>query len=184
MEAARRDEALRAQGDALAGYLLEPQSESGAWPALLSTAVDTLQLLASEERTRVPLAHVAADALKPEALVDATLVLGRRVAGKAWAEDGTTQVCAREMDPHELLPGVLTRLVTPTPIPGETEPLTPWEVLTKAVAEVQRVAPGRTEPRSAEDFQRIAREVASFLLDPEHGLERFYAVANAAGGAP
>jgi hypothetical protein len=184
LEAARRDEALRARMDALAGYLLEPSSESNAWPALLGTAVDTLQLLGSEERTRVPLAHVAAEALKPEALVDATLVLGRRVAGKAYAEDGTTQVCSREMDPHELLPGVLTRLVTPTAIPGEPGPRTPWEVLTEAVAEVQRVAPGRTEPRSAEDYQRIAREVASFLLDPEHGLERFYAVANAAGGAP
>ncbi len=88
------------------------------------------------------------------------------------------------MDPHELRPGVLTRLVTPTAIPGEAEPCTPWEILTEAVSEVQRVAPGRTEARSAEDYQRIAREVASFLLDPEHGLERFYAVANEAGGAP
>jgi len=52
------------------------------------------------------------------------------------------------------------------------------------VADVQRGVPGHAEARSPEDYQRIGRELASFLLDPEHGLERFYAVANRAGGAP
>ncbi len=129
------------------------------------------------------MAHLVAEALRPGALVDATLMLGRRVAGKAYAEDGKTQVCSREMDPHELMTGVLSRLVTPTAIPGEAMPRTPWEVLTEAVADVQRVVPGRPEARSAEDYQRITHELASFLLDPEHGLERFYAVANKNGGA-
>ncbi|WP_257460345.1 hypothetical protein [Archangium lipolyticum] len=183
LDAARRDAALWTQVEGLTGYLLNPDA-AGSWPAVLGTAVDAVQLLASEGKHRVPLAHLAAEALKPGELVDATLVLGRRVAGKVYAEDGKTQVCAREMDPHELMSGVLARLVTPTAIPGEAVPRTPLEVLTEAVSEVQRVVPGRREARSAEDYQRIAREVVSFLVDPEHGLERFYAVANKAGGAP
>lgn len=184
LEATRGNAALRAQADALAGYLLDPDALSGAWPALLGTSVDAVQWLASDSRQRVALARLGAEALKPEDLVDAALTLGRRVAGKAYTEDGRTQVCSREMDPHELLSGVLARLVTPTVIPGEATPRAPWEVFTEAVADIQRQVPGRAEARSAEDYQRIAREVASFLLDPEHGLERFYQVANEVGGAP
>ncbi|MBZ4418445.1 hypothetical protein [Myxococcus sp. RHSTA-1-4] len=184
LEAARGDAALRAQVDALADSLLDPDSPDGAWPALLGTSVDVIQWLASDGRQRVALAHLGAEALKADDVVDSALTLGRRVAGKAYAGDGTTRVCAREMDPHDVLPGVLARLVTPTEIPGEAAPRTPWEVLTEAVADIQREVPGQPEPRSAEDYQRIARELASFLLDPEHGLERFYVVANQAGGAP
>jgi hypothetical protein len=57
-------------------------------------------------------------------------------------------------------------------------------VLSEAVADIQRVTPGQEGARFKEDYQRIAREMASFLLDPQHGLERFYAVTNKAGGAP
>ena len=184
LEAARQDAALRARADGLTGYLLDPASPHEAWPTLLGASVDVVQWLASDGRRRVPLAHLTAGALRPDDLVDAALVLGRRVAGKAYTEDGATQVCAREMDPNELMSGVLMRLVTPTAIPGEARPRTPWEVLTEAVADVQRVVPGHAEARSPEDYQRIGRELASFLLDPEHGLERFYAVANRVGGAP
>jgi hypothetical protein len=183
LEAARRDTALWAQVEGLTNHLLNPESPE-TWPALLGTSVDGVQLLAAEGKHGASLAHLASEALKPEALVDATLVLGRRVAGKAYTEDGTTQVCAREMDPHELMPGVLARLVTPTAIPGEAMPRTPWEVLTEAVADIQRVVPGQAEARSAEDYQRITHELVSFLMDPEHGLERFYAVASKNGGAP
>ncbi|WNG43087.1 hypothetical protein F0U60_02490 [Archangium minus] len=182
LDAARQDAALWTQVEGLTRYLLDPGSEE-SWPALLGTSVDVVQWLASEGKHRVPVAHLAAEALKPGELVDATLMLGRRVASKAYAEDGKTQVCSREMDPHELMTGVLSRLVTPTAVPGEAMPRTPWEVLTEAVADVQRVVPGRPEARSAEDYQRITHELASFLLDPEHGLERFYAVANKNGGA-
>ncbi|WP_158501582.1 hypothetical protein [Vitiosangium sp. GDMCC 1.1324] len=182
LDAARQDPALWAQVEALAGYLLNSGSQEN-WPALLGTSVDAVQMLASEGKNRAPLAHLLAQALKPDDLVDATLVLGRRVAAKAYAEDGKTQVCSREMDPHELMTGVLARLVTPTAIPGEAMPRTPWEVLTEAVADVQRVVPGQAEARSAKDYQRISYELVSFLLDPEHGLERFYVVANKAGGA-
>lgn len=185
LDAVRKDPALWSQVEAVTGYLLAPDSQE-TWPALLGTSVDVVQLLAAQGKSPAPLAHLAAEALKPDGLVDPTLVMGRRVAAKVYAEDGTTQVCAREMDPDELMTGVLARLVTPTAIPGEDSPLTPWEVLTETVADVQRVVPGGAEARSAEDYQRISSELASFLLDPDHGLERFYAVANQSqnGGTP
>ena len=183
LEAVRRDEPLRRQVETLVDFILNPDDQD-LWPALLATAVDGVQLGAVDAPRRAALAHFLAETLKPGGLVDATLVLGRRMEGKVYAEDGTTRVCAREMDPNDLLLGVLERLGTPIEVPGEETPRTPWEVLTEAVVDIQRIEPGRTEARSAEDYQRISRELASFLLDPEHGLERFYAVANQSVAAP
>jgi hypothetical protein len=52
LEAARRDPSLRAQVDGLANYLLDSSDSAEAWPALLGTAVDAVQLLAAEPQKR------------------------------------------------------------------------------------------------------------------------------------
>lgn len=181
LDAARRDDSLRLQSGAMTESLLDPASEG--WPALLGTAADGVQLLAARDGRRVALAHLLADTLVPDGLVDQSLALGHLVVGKQFTEEGQ-RICAGEVDPDGVIPEVLGRLVTPVSLAGEDSPRTPLEVLVETLVDVERQVPGSAEVCSAEDYQRIGQELSAFLLDPDHGLERFYAVASKAGGAP
>jgi hypothetical protein len=53
---------------------------------------------------------------------------------------------------------------------------TPLEVIYDAIADVNRLDPSTpTEvPQSAEDVRKVFQQLDSFLMDPDHGLERVY----------
>jgi hypothetical protein len=182
IETLRQDAPVRDTLGGLVNHLLDPTAPNEAFRAALTSAVDGVQVL-SVDSQRVRLAHLGAEFTRPEELVDRGLTLAARVTGKSFTPDGA-QVCSREMDPNGLVPAVLARLVTPTVIPGEPRPRAPWEVFADALVDIQRVSPGSPEPRTAEDYARITDQLSAFFLDPERGLERFYAVAVKAGGAP
>jgi hypothetical protein len=182
IEALRQDAAVRTSLDGLANHLLDPMAPHDAFASLLTTAADGAQIL-SVDAQRVRLSHLAAEATRPEELLDHGLTLVARVSGKVHDSRGV-QLCAREMDPHAIVPAVLARLVTPVAIPGESRPRTPWEVFADAITDIQRITPGTPQPRTTADYQRITQQISAFFLDPEKGLERFYAVARKAGGEP
>ncbi len=56
--------------------------------------------------------------------------------------------------------------------PGET----PLEVILDAIGAVNRATPGATGPVQGTDLANTANEISSFVLDPQRGLEQFYAI--------
>jgi hypothetical protein len=184
LEAVRQDTPMRTQVEALADHLLDASASPDAYTSLLTLGADGVQFLAARDAQRTPLFHVLAEAVRPHDLVDSGLTLLHRSAGKAYGTNGA-EICSEEMDPDELLTGVLTRLVTPMNVQGaQGVQRTPMDVFADAISDIQRVSPGQTAPRTAADYQRMTQQMSQFFLDPDHGLERFYVVARKAGGTP
>jgi hypothetical protein len=185
-DSVRRDPEGRKQIELLLQYLLDSASPNAAQTGVLAFADDIVQLL-RDEQNLVPLAHLAASAfgasLKDSAghivqksFVDAQMALLSRVSGRYYNAGGT-EICAREVDPNQVLAVALQNLVTPIN-DGDFKGQSPIQVILDVAADVNRVDP--TQPYGGtlaqSDYANVSDNVVDFLTNKEHGLEQFYAV--------
>jgi hypothetical protein len=184
LDAIRRDDGARSALESLLQYLANAASQNDALASLLATTDDLLQVM-NDDKNLVPVYHAMAPALSPTqrdstghilsaSVLDAQLTLLSRVAGKFF--DGSTELCADEADPNQILPQVLTRLVTPMKDTTGRLTQTPLEVILDVIADVNRFDPSQTNKLAAGDYGAIAKQVSDFLLDKQFGLEQFYEI--------
>jgi hypothetical protein len=122
---------------------------------------------------------VLATALSPNVL-DA-IDTGAAVTVQGSLADQTIELLREvaQVDNDDTLSELLARTVTPR---SATDVSTPLDTLLDVIAEVNRAAPhARTSFRAA-DHGVLFHEVSDFLLDPERGLERLYAVVQTREG--
>ncbi|MCL2776856.1 MAG: hypothetical protein FWD73_02545 [Polyangiaceae bacterium] len=182
----RRDPEGRKQIELLLQYLLDSASPNAAQTGVLAFADDIVQLL-RDEQNLVPLAHLAASAfgasvkdssghITQKSFVDAQMALLSRTSGRYYNAGGT-EICAREVDPNQVLAVALKNLVTPIN-DGDFKGQAPIQVILDVAADVNRVDPtqpyGGTLAKS--DYANVSDEVVDFLTNKEHGLEQFYEV--------
>jgi hypothetical protein len=186
MAAIADDPEGRRQMNTLLQYLVDSASENGALGNVLASFNDMLQLLRDDENL-IPLMRVLAagvDKTKYDAngraveksLIDAQTALLARLSGKYVTKDGK-EICAKEIDPNQILTKVLGKLVTPIK-DGKFKGDAPIEVLIDVIADVNRADP--TEPYAGslqqKDYGSVSQNVIEFLTDRERGLEQFYEV--------
>lgn len=182
----RKDEAGRQEVERLVQYLLDEASKNDALQAMLASSTDMVQVM-KDERNIVPFMHVMSEAMAPtkkdrdgkiieKGMVDAQAALLAKLAGRAFDSDNT-EICAREIDPNQVVTVVLGKLVTPLP-DGPQKGKTPLEVVMDTVAEVNRLDPTRPQEEKLAngDYKNISDNVSDFLLNKERGLEQFYEV--------
>ena len=185
IDAIRKDDNARKQMGLLIQYLLDAASKNDALPAVLASANDMIQLL-KDDTNLVPLYHVLAQALaksQPDAqgnitqrsVVDAQLTLLGRISGRATDTTGK-EICARELDPNQVLTVALGRLVTPMVGADGQDALTPLQVIMDVIGDVNREGPERTDKFEPQDYASIADNVSDFMLNKERGLEQFYEI--------
>jgi len=186
MDAIRRDPDARRETEKLLEYLLDAASKNDALASVLASANDVIQVLSDDENL-VPLYKVLAAAvdgskyddkgkLVEKSLVDAQMALLARVSGKYYDADGT-EICAKEVDPNQVLAIMLGKLVTPIK-DGDLKDQTPLEVIIDVIADVNRVDPTEEYDGTLkqEDYASIGEHVVDFLTNKERGLEQFYEV--------
>ncbi|MGO9707858.1 MAG: hypothetical protein ACLQBL_03275 [Polyangiaceae bacterium] len=185
LEALRTDPASRAQVELLLQYLLYQASQNEALPSMLATANDIIQVM-KDDTNLVPLYQALAPALTPSTLdsqgqfiqknaVDAALSLLGRISGRAYDGSGN-EICSAELDPNQILAISLQNLVTPVPQSSGQPGQAPLQTIMDAIGDVNRGNPAQTGTYQAVDYGNIADNVSSFLLDPQSGLEQFYAI--------
>jgi hypothetical protein len=186
MDAIRRDPEARRETEKLLEYLLDAASKNDALASLLASANDVIQVLGDDENL-VPLFKVLAAAvdgskyddkgkLVEKSLVDAQMALLARLSGKYYDTDGT-EICAKEVDPNQVLAIVLGKLVTPIK-DGDFRGQTPLEVIIDVIADVNRLDPAEEYEGTLkqQDYASIGEHVVDFLMNKERGLEQFYEV--------
>jgi hypothetical protein len=193
VDAVHHDPNGKAALEDLLAYLIDPSQEDAtgqveALTELLSTSHDIMQVL-RDDTNLVPVYKVLASAFTPPpthpdgpSVVDASTALFVRLAGQAFDTKGN-EICAKEIDPNNVLDVALAHLVTPMPTgtdapaaPGAAG-VTPFEVIVDTIADVNRAAPNNTtDPLIAPDYANISNELTEFLTDPQRGLEQFYAI--------
>jgi hypothetical protein len=184
LDAIRRDDASRSALESLLQYLANAASQNDALASLLATTDDLLQVM-NDDQNLVPVYHALSGALTPTqrdatghilsaSVVDSQLTLLSHVAGKFF--DGTTEICADEADPNQILPQILTRLVTPMKDTTGHLTQTPLEVILDVIADVNRTDPSQTNKLASGDYGAIAGQVNDFLMNKEFGLEQFYEI--------
>jgi hypothetical protein len=181
----RRDPNAKRELERLLKYMGDPGSPNDAFAATLTSGLDVLQIL-RDETNLIPFLKVAASATSAsvkneggrvieKSMVDAQLALLGKISGKAYDREGT-QICKSELDPNQILPQVISKLVSPMTTPG-LEGRTPVEVLIDVIADVNRAAPSEPKPKLDEaDYSSIGGNVVEFLLSRESGLEQFYEI--------
>ena len=186
VEALRQSDPGRQGVEKLLTYLVDAGSSNDALAEFLASFADLVQVL-RDDANLVPLYHVLAAAAAPtqkdasgsthRGVVDATTTLLSRIAGRAYdAQTGKTEICANELDPDSVLPLALANLVTPMPDASGNPGQTPLEVILDAIGDVNRQQPGQPGPVAAADLANTASELSEFFLDPQRGLEQFYAI--------
>ena len=185
-EALRSNTAARTGSEQIATYLLNAASQNDALAAVLASSDDVIQIL-TDDTNIVPFIHVLSSAaaasvtdasgnIVQKGVADAQMSLLTRITGKAYAADGTTELCSKELDPNQVLDIALQNVVTPVTQADGTLGETPLEVILDTIADVNRVAPDQTIQLNPSDYESIADNVVDFLLDKESGLEQFYQV--------
>jgi hypothetical protein len=184
-EAVRKNGTGRAELEKLLTYLLDAGSNNDALAEFLATADDLIQVM-RDDANLVPLYHVlatAAAATTTDAngnmqlgVVDATTALLSKVAGHAYLPGSNVELCSSEIDPEGLVNIALANLVTPMKDANGQPTETPLEVFLDAIADVNRVSPGTPGPMQGTDLANAANELSEFFLDPQRGLEQYYAV--------
>jgi hypothetical protein len=201
LDALRRDPKARAAQEDLLQYLASPGAidavgQVEATTELLSSTHDILQVLQDSQNLFVPVYQVFSSAFaSPQgspagrALADATTALLARIAGRAVDANGN-EICAKELDPNDVVSIALAHLVTPMSLPGCTQSAgnactgeTPLEVIVDTIADVNR-APDSTSSQllRPSDYANISNELDEFLLDPQRGLEQLYAIVRQGTG--
>jgi hypothetical protein len=190
LDAVRKDDRARTETELFLLYLLDPAAPNDARASLLTMLVDLLQVLRDDD-TLAPILHAFAGAARPDtsvrdaggkvvqsSVVDASTALLARLSGRAFDAEGR-EICAREIDPNQILTLSLQNLVKPFPADpaAPNRPTqTPLELLLDVIAEVNRADPGLTSKMIPNDYGSVAANVESFLLDKQRGLEQFYEV--------
>ncbi len=185
-DALRKEEPARKELQTLLQYLMDEASRNDALQAMLASTADATMIL-KDEQNLVPFIHVMSEAMAPttknakgevveKGLIDAQSALLAKMAGRALDPDGT-EVCAREIDPNQVITFVLGKLVTPLPN-GPQKGKSPLEVVIDTIAEINRLDPTRPaeEKLANGDYRNISENVSDFLLNKERGLEQFYEV--------
>jgi hypothetical protein len=178
LDALRQDPGARVELEKLLAYLLDEGSSSEALASLLTASADGMQVL-QDDANLVPILHAVAPSLAPTAdgdrgLVDAQVALLTRLTSRSFDANGVEQ-CGSEIDPSQTLTAVLSNAVTPTALAGGRT-MTPIEVVLDAIADVNRAQPDDAGPLASGDYASVADEVSQFMLDPQRGLEQFYAI--------
>jgi hypothetical protein len=185
IEAIRSDDSARSGIERLATYLLDRASANDARAAVVGSLADAIQVM-SDDTNLVPLFHALASAAAPsvvddqghvlrQSVVDAQLAFLARMNGRAMDDKGN-EICAREIDPNQILPIVLENLVTPMTGSDGAMTETPLEQIMDIVSSVNRAAPGATSKLDAGDYGSITNELSEFLLDEQRGMEQLYAI--------
>jgi len=183
MEALRTNDAGRQGLEQLLTYLVDAGSNNQALAEFLASMDDLVQVILDDPNL-VPLYHVLAAAAAPttkdaqgnthRGVVDATTALLSRISGRAY--QGTTEICANELDPDSVMPIALANLVTPMTDSNGNPTETPLEFILDTIGDVNRQVPGTPGPVAAADLGNTANELSEFFLDPTRGLEQFYAI--------
>lgn len=188
-EAIRADDGARIAMENLLTYLIDAASQNDAQASVMATTADMIQLL-DDDTNLVPLYHVlaegAAQSIRDDkgnvvqaSAVDSTLALLSQIAAYARDSNGT-EVCAREIDPNQVLNIALKNMVTPLPsdpsTPNAPPRKTPIEVILDVITDVNRVSPDQTDKLQPPDYANISSNVSDFLINKESGLEQFYAI--------
>lgn len=151
-------------------YMLDESSPNDAFDATLLGAGDLLYLLDDGE-TIVPLAHALSPALAANAR---ELALGR----DPGTPDTENALATRTLDlvrtiqgydQHRTLRAILERSVA-----LDEEDETALGILVDVLGEVNRAAPGAGTPFESTDYRESFHNIADWLLDGEHGMERLY----------
>ncbi|HEY2515693.1 MAG TPA: hypothetical protein VGI39_32715, partial [Polyangiaceae bacterium] len=185
LEALRTDAPSRAQLGQLLEYLLDSASDNDALANLLASANDLVQLL-TDDTNLVPLYQALAPALEPtthdaqgnilkKSAIDANLSLLGRMSGRALDANGN-EICSAELDPNQVLTLALKNLVTPVTGANGQLGQAPLQTIMDVIGDVNRADPSLQTKFQGPDYANIADEVSSFLLDPQRGLEQFYAI--------
>jgi hypothetical protein len=182
-DAIRKNDAGRTSLEKLLTYLVDVGSNNDALAGFMASSDDMIQVLL-DDANLVPLYHVLATAAAPttkdasgnvhRGVVDAMTALLGRMSGRAY--QGTTEICADELDPDEVSALALADLVTPMTDSNGNNTETPLEVILDTIADVNRQAPGTPGPLQDADLGNAANELSEFFLDPQRGLEQFYAI--------
>jgi hypothetical protein len=184
-EAIRKNDTARAELEKLLTYLADAGSNNDALAEFLATADDLIQVM-RDDANLVPLYHVLATAAEPtttdangntqRGVVDATTALLAKIAGHAYQGNSNVEICSSEIDPEGLVDIALANLVTPMKDANGNPTETPLEVFLDAIADVNRASPGTQGPMQGTDLANAANELSEFLLDPQRGLEQYYAI--------
>ncbi|HEX8791007.1 MAG TPA: hypothetical protein VF765_08635, partial [Polyangiaceae bacterium] len=184
-EAVRTHDGARAELEKLLTYLLDAGSNNDALAEFLATADDMIQVM-RDDTNLVPLYHVLATAAAPtttdatgnmqRGVVDATTALLARIAGRAYLPGSNVELCSSEIDPEGLVDIALANMVTPMKDANGNPTQTPLEVFLDAIGDVNRVSPGTMGPMQGTDLANAANELSEFFLDPQRGLEQYYAI--------
>ncbi len=156
LETLRRDPKARAAQEDLLAYLTDPASKDAlgqveALAELLSSSHDMLQDLETPRTSSFPSTRCwRRRSRRPPtsptgpSVIDATTALLTRIAGHAVDGSGN-EICAREVDPNNVVSVALAHLVTPMAIPGCTPSAqnpclseSPLEVVIDTIADVNR----------------------------------------------
>jgi hypothetical protein len=185
LDTIRKDDAARTELEKLFDYMLDAASSNEARAAILGAAADGVQSL-GDDTNLVPLYKVFSAAaaasvvdakghIVQKSLADAQLSFLSRVNGKALDTAGN-EVCSKELDPNQVLPVAMAKLVTPM-TGADGKPIhTPLDVIMDVIADVNRASPGAIDKLAAEDYASIADNVSDFLLNKERGMEQFYEI--------
>ncbi|WP_437923958.1 hypothetical protein WMF37_33620 [Sorangium sp. So ce291] len=162
-ESLRGHEPARREIERFLTAMLDADGDSGAFPALLATAVDGAQLLVNDD-VIAPLLRTAAVALSPEGDADGPGAVDAGLeALKALNDD--------RYDRYHALDHVLPALVKPM-----ADGRAPIQVFLDAIADVNRVDAESAAPLTAEDYRQVFGSARDFLLDETRGLEQIYAI--------
>ncbi len=183
-EAVRKDDAGRIGLEKMLTYLVDAASGNDALAELMGSADDLIQVM-NDDANLVPLYHVLASAAVPTTVdasgritqmgvLDASTALLGRLSGRAM--QGQTEICANELDPDGVMATALANLVTPMADASGAPGRTPLEVIVDAIGDVNKQTPGSPSAVKSTDLANTANEVSEFLLDPQRGLEQFYAI--------
>lgn len=185
----RRDDRARYELGRAVVYLLDTASQNDALPAMLATSNDMVQLL-RDDRNLLPFFKVVAAALSPtgmgeatqgdvpaKSLIDSTLAMLGKISGRyenVDADNNLVEICAREIDPNQVLNTLLGTAVTPVDSLGGKAPI---EILLDVIADVNRVAPEQQKDKYDEaDYAAITSSTVEFLTNEERGMEQFYEI--------
>ena len=184
LDAVRSNDNARTALEALLQYLVTAASQNDALPSVLATSNDLIQVL-GDDQNLVPLYHALAPALAATtrdggghilqaSLPDAELTLLSHIAGRFMS--GSTEMCADEADPNNILSQVMLRLVTPMTDSTGRATQTPLDVIIDVIADVNRIDPSQTSKLQPGDYGAIASQVQDFLMNQQFGLEQLYEV--------